>query len=104
MVLLFLAKGRRPVLISKLQRPGEDWNRAPENLTNLTQYVERKWKMPLTWQVINLEKATADDYAQTPVLFLSGEDAFELTPQQRVTLRRYVERGGFIFIGRLLWR
>ena len=98
MVLLFLAKGRRPVLISKLQRPGEDWNRAPENLTNLTQYVERKWKMPLTWQVINLEKATANDYAQTPVLFLSGNDAFELTPPQRATLRRYVERGGFIFI------
>ena len=98
MALLFLAKGRRPVLVSKLQRPGEDWNRAPENLTNLTQYVERKWKLPLTWQVINLEKATADDYAQTPVLFLSGNDAFELTAPQRAALRRYVERGGFIFI------
>ncbi|MBC21259.1 MAG: hypothetical protein CMJ74_13500 [Planctomycetaceae bacterium] len=98
MALLFLAKGRRPVLISKLDRPGEDWNQAPENLTNLTQYVERKWKMPLTWQVINLEKATADDYAQTPVLFISGSDAFELKPQQRTAMRRYVERGGFIFI------
>ncbi|MEC7501942.1 MAG: DUF4159 domain-containing protein [Planctomycetota bacterium] len=98
MVLLFLAKGRRPVLISKLQRPGGDWNQAPENLTNLTQYVERKWKMPLTWQVINLEKATAEDYAQTPVLFISGSDAFTLTPQQREAMRRYVERGGFIFI------
>ncbi len=98
MVLLFLAKGRRPVLISKLQRPGADWNRAPENLTNLTQFVEQKWKMPLTWQVINLEKATADDYAQTPVLFISGNDAFALTPPQQKSLRRYVERGGFIFI------
>jgi len=98
MGLLFLSKGRRPVLISKLQRPGEDWNQAPENLANLTQYVERKWKMPLTWQVIDLEKAAADDYAQTPVLFLSGNDTFELTQQQRDTLRRYIERGGFLFV------
>ncbi|MEE2780912.1 MAG: DUF4159 domain-containing protein [Planctomycetota bacterium] len=98
MALLFLAKGRRPVLISKLQRPGNDWNRAAENLTHLTQYVERKWKLPLTYQVINLEKAAANDYAQTPVLFLSGTDAFTFTATQRAQLRRYIEQGGFLFI------
>ena len=95
--LLFLAKGRRPVLIAKLKRPGEDWERSPDNLTSLTHYTERKWKMPLTWQVIDVERATADDYAQTPVLFLSGSEPFELTDSQRSELRRYIERGGFLF-------
>ncbi|MDH3719114.1 MAG: DUF4159 domain-containing protein, partial [Planctomycetota bacterium] len=96
LALLFLSKGRRPVLVSKLRRDG-DWDRVRQDLFNLTRYTERKWKIPMTWQVIDAEKATADDYAQTPVLFLSGRDSFRFTPQQRQELRRYVEQGGFIF-------
>ncbi|MEK6249119.1 MAG: DUF4159 domain-containing protein [Planctomycetales bacterium] len=95
--LLFLAKGKRPVLISKLQRAGGDWNRVQHDLTNLSRYIEKKWKIPLTWQVINSEQATANDYSQTPVLFLSGSKSFQFTPEQRRELRRYVEQGGFIF-------
>ena len=95
--LLFLAKGRRPVLIAKLKRSGDDWNRTPNDLTRLTRYTERKWKMPLTWQVIDSERAGADDYAQTPVLFLSGSEPFQFSTSQRQALRRYVEQGGFIF-------
>ncbi|NIL96461.1 MAG: DUF4159 domain-containing protein, partial [Planctomycetales bacterium] len=96
LALLFLSKGRRPVLVSKLRRDG-DWDLVRHDLFNLTRYTERKWKMPLTWQTMDAEKATADDYAQTPVLFLSGSDTFRFTPQQRQELRRYVEQGGFIF-------
>jgi hypothetical protein len=95
--LLFLSKGRRPVLISKLKRADKDWNRLQNDLTNLTRYTERKWKLPMTWQVIDVERATADDYIQTPVLFISGKDDFKPTALQRQELRRYVEQGGFIF-------
>ena len=95
--LLFLAKGRRPVLIAKIERSNNDWNQTPNDLNNLTRYAERKWKMPLTWQVIDSQRATADDYNQTPVLFLSGSDAFQFSPSQRSELRKYVEKGGFIF-------
>ncbi len=94
--LLFLSKGRRPVLVSKLRREG-DWNLVRRDLFNLTRYTERKWKIPLTWQTIDADQATADDYAQTPVLFLSGRDSFRLTPAQRQELRQYVEQGGFLF-------
>lgn len=97
MALLFLAKGRRPVLVSKLQRSGDDWNRVRHDLTNLTRYAERKWKLPMTWQVIDSAGAMADDYSQTPVLFLSGSSSFRFTEQQRRELRRYIEQGGFIF-------
>ncbi|MFP6669178.1 MAG: DUF4159 domain-containing protein [Pirellulales bacterium] len=95
--LLFLSKGRRPVLISKLKRANNDWNRLQNDLTNLTRYTERKWKLPMTWQVIDLERSTADDFIQTPVLFISGSQDFTLTAAQRRELRRYVEQGGFIF-------
>ncbi len=42
LALLFLAKGRRPVLVAKLKHdPENDWNHHRSDLANLTNYVER---------------------------------------------------------------
>jgi len=97
MSLLFLSKGLRPVLVSKLQRKGNDWQRLRHDMANLTRYAEQQWKLPLTWQVIDSRTATVEDYAQTPVLFISGEDDMKFDAEQVKTLRDYVENGGFIF-------
>ena len=51
----------------------------------------------MTWQVIDLRKATAEDLLEAPVLFLSGEEAPELSDQQVKHLREYIDRGGFLF-------
>lgn len=99
--LLFLAKGRRPILISKARfGQDDDWNRHRRDANNLTAYVESKWKRDfpagLSWQVINLNEATVEDLLQTPVLYLSGS----LTPHlhgEAKKLRDYIDRGGFIF-------
>src|SRR5262249_10505258 len=95
--LLFLAKGRRPVLVSKLQRSGGDWNLLRHDLAHLTAYTEQKWKLPMTWQIIDGRTATLADYCQTPVLFISGREALNMTAEQKQLLRAYVEEGGFIF-------
>lgn len=96
--LLFLSKGRRPVLVAKLSHePDEDWNRHREDLANLTTYCERKWKRELTWQVIPLKRATADDLIQAPVLFLSGSRSPGFNEQDAKTLREYLDAGGFLF-------
>jgi hypothetical protein len=51
--LLFLGKGRRPVVMAKLMHAtGDDWNRHRNDAANLTRYVERQWKRDLTWQVM----------------------------------------------------
>jgi hypothetical protein len=95
--LLFLSKGRRPVLVSKLQRDG-DWNRLRHDLAHLTAHAEKQWRLPLTWQVIDSGTATVDDYAQTPVLYISGSEPLRnLDAAQKQRLRTYVEQGGFIF-------
>jgi len=97
--LLFLAKGRRPILISKLKHdPEDDWNHHRSDLANLTTYTESRWKRDLTWQVIDVRLATVDDLLQTPVLFINGRQAAQFTPEQIQTLRDYVDRGGFLFI------
>lgn len=101
--LLFLSKGRWPVLIGKLQHaPADDWNSHRNDLANLTRYVESKWKRDMTWQVIDLRLATVEELAQTPVLYLCGsQDPVPEGPAKRKELaqklRDYLDRGGFLF-------
>ena len=52
--------------------PGEDWNEHRNDVGNLVVYVESRWKRDLTWQVVDLEKATVDDLMQAPVAYLCG--------------------------------
>ncbi len=59
LALLFLSKGRRPVLIAKLKHDHEtDWNRHRQDLRHLTADVERRWRRDLTWQTIYGERAS----------------------------------------------
>jgi hypothetical protein len=96
--LLFLSKGRRPILISKLKHaPLDDWNHHRTDLGNLTSYVEQQWKRDLTWQVVDVAQATADDLLQSPVVFLSGKMSADLSDEQVQKLREYIDRGGFLF-------
>ena len=99
--LLFLAKGRRPVLVSKAKfGTTDDWNHHRADLANLTNYVETKWKrefpLGLSWQIIDLENASVEDLLQTPVLYISGSQSPPIMDTAK-KLRDYIDRGGFIF-------
>lgn len=99
LALLFLSKGRRPVLISKLTHDeGTDWNRHRHDLAHLTQDVERRWKRDMTWQTIHGDRASVRDLLETPVLYISGRDQLRLGEEQKRSLREYVEQGGFVFV------
>ncbi|MEI8373401.1 MAG: DUF4159 domain-containing protein [Planctomycetota bacterium] len=110
LALLFLSKGRWPVLMAKVQyrsqaQPqGRDigWNRHRSDVGNLTIYVESQWRRELTWQVIDLSRASVDDLLQVPVLFFSGggnplPESEEGREKLAANLRDYIDRGGFIF-------
>jgi hypothetical protein len=114
--LLFLAKGRTPILISKLAwdppggRPGDSkgWNRKHNDARHLVEYASRELfkKMPLAWQVFDPRVADLSTEAkfndelsnllQSPILYMNGHEAPVLTPQQKRLLKRYVDEGGFI--------
>ena len=101
--LLFLSKGRWPVLVSKLKYgDGEDWNAHPNDLARLTRRVEREWKTNLIWQTIDAKRSTLDDLLQTPILSISGTETplpSDAEEKRRFVelLRGYLEQGGFIF-------
>jgi len=100
--LLFLSKGRWPVLIGKLRYGSEgSWNRHRGDAGNLTRYVESRWKRDLTWQVVDLQPAAVEDLEQTPVLYFCGDQSpLPDDPVQRKAtaekLRDYLDRGGFL--------
>ena len=97
LALLFLAKGRRPVLCAKLKHePLDDWNHHRSDLSNLTGYVETHWLRDLTWQVIDAATANTDDLLEAPVLFISGSSAPAFSDEQVERLRAYINQGGFI--------
>ena len=98
MALLFLAKGRRPILASKLKHdPADDWEHHRSDFWNLTTYVEKKWKRDLTWQIVDSKAATVDDLLQAPVLYISGREAAQFSDAEAQKLRQYLDQGGFVF-------
>ena len=103
LALLFLSKGRRPVLVAKLKHGEEDdWNAHRSDIAHLTRYVESKWRRPMTWQVVDVAAAGVDDLAQSPVLYLCGKnsplpDGDDRQRELGRKLRDYLDRGGFLF-------
>jgi hypothetical protein len=101
--LLFLSKGRWPVLVSKVKHGrGQDWNQHRNDVANLTRFVESRWKRDLVWQVTEIDKATVDDLNQSPVLYYCGANSpspadDESQDKLARKIRDYLDRGGFLF-------
>ena len=98
LALLFLSKGRRPVVLAKARYgKGDDWDLHAGGVPKLTRHLEMTWGRELTWQTVDLNVATLEDLLESPVLFLSGKQTLTLTRKQQEKLRTYVEQDGFIF-------
>jgi hypothetical protein len=107
--LLFLSKGRSPVLMNKLRhdsadasRP-EDWNNDRNDVRNLVEHCSRHWERRMTWQVVDAKVQgdhavlkRVEDFLQAPVVFMTGHEAPKLSELERKVLRGYVDQGGFI--------
>lgn len=101
--LLFLAKGRSPVLINKLRHgPKADWDNDADDIRNLVGVVTRDWKsllggQLLTWQVVDPNVSTVEDLMQAPIAYFNGHKVPEFTDEGMKNLRDFIEQGGFIF-------
>jgi hypothetical protein len=92
--LMFLAKGRAPVLLNKLQFAGA-WGLHPRDAANLARYVGRAKEQPIAWQVITLDAPVAD-WHDAPILYISTEAPIKLTDEHKKKLREYTDTGGTI--------
>ncbi|MBY0586454.1 DUF4159 domain-containing protein [bacterium] len=95
--LLFLSKGRIPIVVNKLQfGPGSDWNNAPNDVHNLTQFLAQRWNVRLNWQIVDGQVSRIDDLLQAPVLQMSGHEAPKLSAAEKELLRQFVAEGGLL--------
>jgi len=102
--LLFLAKGRAPVLVNKLRHgPRGDWNHDQDDIRNLVGLVSRDWKNLLTWQVVDPGIAAVEDLMQAPILYFNGHEAPEVQRRGQEGPPR-VRRAGWVPVRRGLLR
>ena len=105
--LLFLSRGRAPVMMEKLRydlttgdRPGGraapgPWNQRPRDVANLARWVGRQVESPLNWQTVTLADPPADLH-DAPILYLAGGQAPKLSAADVAKLQAYCEDGGLL--------
>lgn len=102
--LMFLARGRAPVMMNKLDyrtnQAGDKereptWNERPRDVANIVRWTGRQRERDLNWQIVNL-RAPVDELHDAPILYVSGRDALNLTKEEEAKLRQFVEQGGLI--------
>lgn len=92
--ILFLAKGRAPVLVQKLHWKG-DWNNDPYDIAHLVQFVGSQWGHALSWQVVQ-PSAPVEELLESPILYLNGHTAPFFEEAEKSRLREYLDQGGFL--------
>jgi hypothetical protein len=109
--LLFLSKGRTPILISKLVHgPGADWNNDHNDVRNLAEFSSKELfkRQPLAWQVFDAKRGFVEnnreelltvvgDLMQSPIAYFNGHRSPSFTQAEEDLLKEYIEQGGFIF-------
>lgn len=94
-VLLFLARGRPPILMNKLRFDGS-WANRPRDLSNLARFASHATERPLNWQIVDL-RTEWHDWLDAPILYLASHEALKLEDTEVAKLRQYALAGGMLF-------
>jgi hypothetical protein len=94
--LLFLARGRQPLLINKLRFTG-NWNNRPRDASKLMEFASAQLEQPFAWGVADLDRNWAD-WIDSPVLFITTDTPPGLSDEDYAKLRAFADAGGLIFL------
>jgi hypothetical protein len=102
--LLFLARGRWPIMMNKLrtEHPGQTelnnrlWNNRPHDVANLARWTGRQLERPLNWQIVDLLHDPSD-WLDSPILYFASHRPITFTDTDYANFREYVHNGGTIF-------
>jgi len=93
--LLFLARGRHPILMNKLRFDGF-WANRPRDLANLARFASRQLERPLNWQAVSLENDWTD-WMDSPILYLASHQKLVFSQKEYDKIRSFVQNGGLLF-------
>jgi len=93
--LLFLSRGRHPILMNKLRFDGY-WANRPRDIANLTRFTSHQLERQINWQVVPLERPWTD-WMDSPILYLASHRKVNLSEADVTKIRSFVENGGLLF-------
>jgi Domain of unknown function (DUF4159) len=92
--LLFLARGRHPIVMNKLRFDGA-WDNRPRDVSNLTRYIGRTVEHQLNWQIVPIDHDWTD-WTDGPIIYLASHQPPNLTADEEEKLRQFVLNGGML--------
>ena len=93
--LLFLSRGRHPVIMTKLKFDG-NWDNRPRDVANLAKFAGPELEDQFNWQIVDINHPWYD-WFDSPVAFIASHKAPNLTDRNYAELRNFVQAGGLIF-------
>ena len=103
--LIFLSRGRAPVILNKFEYEIEgsgseattgNWHQRPRDIAVITKWISNSTERKLNWQIVS-NKAKVDDLHDAPILYISGNQKLGLPQETIDKLRQYIEEGGLVF-------
>ncbi|QOV87320.1 DUF4159 domain-containing protein [Humisphaera borealis] len=100
--LLFLSRGRHPILMNKLRFDGDAktpgfWANRPRDAANLAKTISKKIERPLNWQVINVATHW-EEWLDSPIMTIASHQPYKFSPEDLAKIRNYVEAGGILYV------
>ncbi|HSI32525.1 MAG TPA: DUF4159 domain-containing protein, partial [Tepidisphaeraceae bacterium] len=93
--LLFLARGRHPILMNKLRFDGP-WANRPRDVANLARLGAKELERQLNWQVVPITRDWTD-WTDSPILYVSSHLPLKFTDEQVTKVRKFVQAGGLLY-------
>lgn len=116
---LFLTRGRNPIIVSKLEydviptargkpaagqsagqpagapRPA-NWNLRPRDLASLTDWLGTQVEQEFNWETVSF-KTPVEELHDSAVLYLAGNQPLNLMPEDKAKLKQFIQEGGILF-------
>jgi hypothetical protein len=99
---LFLARGRHPILMNKLRLDSAgknergEWNNRPRDLANLARFTSRELERAVNWQTVSLDR-NPEDWSDAPILYFASHAALKFSESDLAKLRAFTEAGGMLY-------
>ncbi|HEX8916773.1 MAG TPA: DUF4159 domain-containing protein, partial [Humisphaera sp.] len=100
--LLFLSRGRHPILMNKLRFDGDAkspgfWANRPRDAANLARIFFKRTEQTVNWQVINVA-TNWEEWLDSPILTLASHQPYNFSDADLDKLRNYVHAGGMLYV------